>query len=636
MKHPFSFLLIVLCLLPAISRADYPVSDIPDTLLKNAGAVIRDELVDIHVGSMNEKEVFERRVITVLNESGDYLNSFQEYYDPGSKISIKKCEVYDKNGQIIKSYRKSDFNDYAAVSGISLHEDNRVIVLEPVINTYPYTICYEFTREAKNFMSFQTWFPVRSDEVSVQNSLYRISSPSDLPVRFHEMNLSTGVRVKAEDDRVVREWSLSNFPAVKDAPFEPPAWHFLPHLRIVPENFEFDKYAGSFADWQSFGKWVYDLTRDRDQIPLDLQLKMISLVEGAKDDREKVERIYRYLQETTRYVSIQLGIGGFQPFSAEYVYKNGYGDCKALTNYMKAMLTSVGIESVYTLVRAGKNAMEIVTDFPSQQFNHVILCVPLAEDTLWLECTSQTNPFGYLGYFTEDRTVLFIHENGGVLGRTPRLPASRNCEIRVARVDVDPDRLSVDAFVQSRYTGLQYSNYASLLYEGREDQDRILKKNLDLTGLRLHDFSISDTLCVEGPELLLDLDISLSNYLTRSGDRIFIPLKLLDRRNYIPRNKDERTREVYMSLSYEDCDTMIYRIPDDYIVEYIPEAVSVSYDFGHYSVSAELTGNEIVYIRKMGIYKGYYPPQEFDKLVEFYKVISKSEGMKAVVRKSGG
>src|SRR5690606_4540730 len=100
------------------------------------------------------------------------------------------------------------------------------------------------------------------------------------------------------------------------------------------------------------------------------------------------------------------------------VEKTGYGDCKALSNYMVALLGSVGIKGYYSLIMAGENFTPLQTDFPSSQFNHVVVAVPNGSDTLWLECTSQTQPFGYLGSFTDDRYALMILDDGATLVKT--------------------------------------------------------------------------------------------------------------------------------------------------------------------------------------------------------------------------
>src|SRR5690606_36041786 len=105
----------------------------------------------------------------------------------------------------------------------------------------------------------------------------------------------------------------------------------------------------------------------------------------------------------------------------EKVAVNNYGDCKALSNYMKALLKEAQIPSQLVIVKAGKNK-DLWADFSAiGQANHMILCVPMVKDTVWLECTSQRNPYNYLGSFTGDRNVILVSDEGGKVVKTPKL-----------------------------------------------------------------------------------------------------------------------------------------------------------------------------------------------------------------------
>ena len=68
---------------------------------------------------------------------------------------------------------------------------------------------------------------------------------------------------------------------------------------------------------------------------------------------------------------------------------------------------------------AGERKRSVEKDFSSMQGNHAILNIPNNGNDIWLECTSQTIPFGFLGDFTDDRDVLVVTPEGGIIKRTP-------------------------------------------------------------------------------------------------------------------------------------------------------------------------------------------------------------------------
>ncbi|TNO75848.1 hypothetical protein FHP99_08970, partial [Campylobacter coli] len=148
-----------------------------------------------------------------------------------------------------------------------------------------------------------------------------------------------------------------------------------------------------------------------------------------------------------------------------------YGDCKALTNYTRALLKAAGIQAIDALVRAGNGAPDIRTDFPSFQFNHVILCVPNNRDTLYLECTDQSGVMGYNGTFTGNRHVLLITPDGGKLTQTRQYKPTDNRQVRRIDVVLTADG-NATAEARNLYTGIQQESRAQALVSKSQTEQR--------------------------------------------------------------------------------------------------------------------------------------------------------------------
>lgn len=80
--------------------------------------------------------------------------------------------------------------------------------------------------------------------------------------------------------------------------------------------------------WQNFGKFIVSLYAGKDVLPEAVKAKVLDLTQGLKSDPEKVAALYKYMQQNSRYISIQLGMGGWQPLDATYVAEKNTGIVK--------------------------------------------------------------------------------------------------------------------------------------------------------------------------------------------------------------------------------------------------------------------------------------------------------------------
>jgi Domain of Unknown Function with PDB structure (DUF3857) len=618
---------LIICFLPVnlVSAEDtgYPVSSIKPELLTHADMVIRLYETRFDIKSYSRAILTVHRVITIFNEKEKNAATLIVSYDKSSKVNrIKGC-CYDKSGKVIRKLSNSDITDRSMISDYSLYEDDRCKTVSFIPSGYPVTVEYEYEKEFIDRPSYPDWHPQRGANISVEQSHFTINCPTDLTFRYKENNIQQPAVITKIDKMNSYSWSISNIPALIDEPFSPDYDEIVPGVITAPSRISYKQYDDVFFTWEDFGKWQLYLNNDRDDLSLETQAKIKSLVQDAADKREKIRIIYSYLQSKTRYISIQVNIGGWQPFPASFVDKYSYGDCKALTNYTRSLLKAAGIESYYACVNAGKYAGEILTDFPSNQFNHVFLCVPCYNDTIWLECTSQKNPFGFLGTFTDNRRVLVVNPEGSRLVSTPRYTLNENRRTRTALVNFD-SLLNAIAIIKTNYIGLKYEEINDLIDNPLDEQKRALSERLDLPDFVIRSISFASIKEII-PRVKENLTLFIPRYASLTGGRVFIPVNLLDKETYIPEKLDTRHTEIRFRRDEQDIDTIIYMIPARLKAERIPDSITIKSVFGIYSVKTHLDGNRLIYIRNYKTFKGSYPASSYSELIGFCKKIVKAD-----------
>jgi hypothetical protein len=623
-------LLHIITQLHGASDPMYPVSQIPDELKKDMYAVIRHKEVRLDIQSISSSSYYIKQVITILNPKAKDYAMIGVGYDKLRTIKLFKATVYNAAGVEIKKLKPSDIYDKSEFDGYSLLSDNRTKSADVSQTTYPYTVEYEFEVQFKYLYSAPDFFLYRDDEVSTQSVIYSVTYPAELEPRYKLFKTEKPTIEKQSDGRSQMKWKFENIIPQK---FEKSSVDFekiVPHIKIAPDEFEFGGYFGKMNTWRNFGLWQSKLNEGRAVLPEATKQKVKDLTRDAKSNEEKARLLYEFMQNKTRYVSIQLGIGGMQPFEAKTVDETGYGDCKALSNYMVSLLNEVGIKGYYTTIMAGEDESEVDTDFPSDQSNHVIVTVPNGADTLWLECTSQTNPFGWMGKFTDDRYALMVTEQGGFLVKTPSYPAEKNIQSRTAEVNLDLSGNAI-AKVSTRFIGLQYENDGLHFVVNKpvDEQKKWLQRNTQIPSFDISRHTMKNVKA-KIPYVDVEMELVLNRLATVSGKRIFLTPNLMNRSSYVPEKLEQRRTSIVRKMPYIDIDSIRYRLPEEIYPEFIPERVAIKSRFGEYESSYRVEQGSLLYVRRIKMNKGEFPPETYNELIEFYKNISKADNIKMV------
>jgi len=603
--------------------ANYDVSLIPDSLKENAVASVRYEHVIEEIPNARHYTTHIKVATTIFKKAGERYGAFVAGYNNSSKVQFISGKVYDEKGKKIKNLKRKNIRDFSAVSGFSLYEDNRVKYLHPPQIEYPYTIEYEYKLSSEGTFFVKGWHSAPGYKVSVCHSKYTLKHPNKLDVKIKETNFVGDFKESEVKNNTVKSWTVTNLIAFKHEELCNDYSQYVSSILVSLNDFKFGKTSGSLKTWNSFGKWIGVLNAGKQNLPAETILEIKKITADAKTDKEKAKIIYEFMQNKTRYVSVQIGIGGFQPFPAETVDKTGYGDCKALSNYTKALMNSVGIEAQYALVQAGKDAKNIKKDFTTSQFNHAILCLPLSGDTTWLECTSQTSPFGFISDFTDDREVLLITPEGGKLAHTSIYSTQTNKQNRKITLTFEDDG-TLKANQITKYSGLLFNRVSRLEALPKDKQENSIKEHYPFPGFKLKNYSYQNYNEII-PSCNEKIQFSVISNNKKVAKRFFIKSGMFADKISVPSKISNRKTPIIIKRGSVVEDTIQFNLPTGRKIEYLPQNITHQTEFGTLTYTYSFSENQLTIYRKLRISSGHFQPNEYTKLREFYKFVKKAD-----------
>lgn len=609
----------------------FSYDDLDKEFISNSHLITIEKNVEVEILNQNISKERVTEIVLIKDEEG--LSSFVPgtYYDQLSKLDSIRIELFDAEGHFIRNIYQEYFYDIALADGFSLYNDDRLKLAVIHHKKFPFFAKIEFSKTNDYTIFIPSFMPLENEDHKVVATQYVIKVPEYITLNHYEENLHLyTIEKKIEKNKIIYSGKNLIAPILEEMNYR--YKESLPKVSFSIDKFSLAKVNGTAKNWNELAVWYHtNFLKDLDSLPITTVQLMKKLTKDAQSELEKVQIIFDYVQKNTRYISIQAGIGGWKPFSAMDVDRFKYGDCKALTNYTKALLQSVGIKSYYTLLTASESIQDINEELIVLQGNHVLLSYPYEEGFVFLECTNQNVPFGFLSAETNHRKVLLVSENGARFETTQSFRNDTNLlEVHITFDLTDVNEVKTHSDII--YKGTFYNDVFEWSNQNKEQLTEYIKSQFAF----LKDLKIENTQFTNNKDRCTYRQVTnvLSSTIGyKAGSDLLLPINEWVQLVSIPKNKKNRTTDFQVIEKKTIKLYTKYILPEDFKVEYLPKNETLQSVFGSYMADYIVTQNQIEVSQQYSMFSGNYSKNQFVDYIDFVSKIQKSNQSKIVLTK---
>jgi transglutaminase-like putative cysteine protease len=347
-----------------------------------------------------------RQVTQVLQERA--VKGFEERqfgYDPDhQQLTINWIRVLSRTGQVISAKpSQTQLSDVPAAMANPVYVHRKVLhtslsgVAVGTLVDISYTI--EERQPYRQGDFFESWSV--NAATTVRRSRLLIDVPKDLALRLDERNLNFQKTETVVGNRKVYEWATRDVAWNRPEMYEPGA---------DSDHVSMWLSVSAPGSWSDIGHWYAGLAHAQLSSGSQIQDTVRRITAHAATLEDSIRAIHRWVAQDVRYVSVSLGIGGYQPRAPATVVSTGFGDCKDKATLFIAALSDIGVQAFPVLLNAGGRPDRMVPTIGA--FDHEIAAIKRPNGYQFVDLTSELSRFGTLPYGDEDEFALIVHPDG--------------------------------------------------------------------------------------------------------------------------------------------------------------------------------------------------------------------------------
>lgn len=375
---------------PLISQTTPPIGKKTATDPSEQPAIIEEFSTSVRFENDGTSVRTVRQRTKIQNEAGIRLYGIVTLsFIAGNDFAIDTVEVHKKDGGIVKAGPANIQEVTPEISRVApMYSDVRQKQVTVPGLSVGDEVVFQYTEKISALVPNQFWFQYSFLKAAiVLSESVQVDIPSGRKVHVN-FQPDYKPEIKTSSDRTIYQWHTANEKIQeksRNVVLKESMTGTAPSASIQLSTFE---------NWGQVGSWYYGLQHERSAPSAAIRAKALELTKGLDSQEAKAKALYQFVSLNFRYISLNFGIGRYQPHAADEVFANKYGDCKDKHTLLAALLDAAGIPAYPALINTEK---AIDQEVPSPgQFDHLITAVPTGKSILFLDTTAEVAPYGML------------------------------------------------------------------------------------------------------------------------------------------------------------------------------------------------------------------------------------------------